>query len=115
MKKNIIVNGRFFIHALRNAGYTNYTAIADIIDNSLETDVLSKNIYININANRCIIDSISIIDDGVGMSSETLVEAMSLGSNTGKSLENDLGYYGVGLKTAALSIGQKLEVYTKKK
>jgi len=33
-----------FLSTLRNSGYNNYTAIADIIDNSLDTDVDSTKV-----------------------------------------------------------------------
>lgn len=37
-----------FLATLRNSGYNNYSAIADIIDNSLDTNVNSKNVKIKI-------------------------------------------------------------------
>jgi hypothetical protein len=37
-----------FLCTLRNSGYDNYSAISDIVDNSLDTDVNSKNVSINI-------------------------------------------------------------------
>ena len=38
--------------ALRNSGYNNYTAIADIIDNSLEKEVDSQNISVDFSFNQ---------------------------------------------------------------
>lgn len=111
------VNSTFIVRTLRNCGYTNYSAIADIVDNSLEDTVGSKKISIDFETegkgSNKEITSIFIIDDGCGMTKEVLEEAMALGSETGKNGEENLGMYGVGLKTASLSIGQCLEVYTK--
>lgn len=111
------INPSFIINALRNCGYTNYSALADIIDNSLENNVNSKNIKISFETegkgSEKEITSILIIDDGCGMSKDVLDEATALGSESGKNGENNLGMYGVGLKTASLSIGQRLEVYTR--
>ena len=46
MKKGLKVNKKFIELALRNSGYSNYAAIADILDNSLENDVDAKNVNI---------------------------------------------------------------------
>ena len=117
-KNKIKVNDSFIANSLRNCGYNNYTAIADIIDNSIEPEVGSSFVKVDFDtdgkgSDKTIVKSILIIDDGVGMSSETLEEAMKLGANTGKNCIDNLGVYGTGLKSASLSIGQVLEVYTK--
>ena len=116
--ENIKINDSFIVNALRNCGYTNYTAIADIIDNSLEPEVNSTFVKVEFETegktcNNTIIKTISIIDNGVGMEKDILQEAMTLGSETGKNGAYNLGMYGAGLKTASFSIGQKLEVFTK--
>lgn len=50
--------------------------------------------------------TISIVDNGVGMDYPTLKEALTLGSDTNKDREVELGIFGIGLNTAALSIGR---------
>lgn len=106
----------FMTNALRQLGYTNYTAIADIIDNSLESEVGSKNINIDLirdQNDKKLVSQIKISDDGCGMDYETLRDCMRLGSRrTGKDFLC-LGVYGAGLKTSALSFGRRLEVLTK--
>lgn len=104
-----------FLLTLRNSGYNNYTAIEDIIDNSLDTEVNSSNVRVNIkqNSKEKDYESIEICDDGCGMNRETILEAFKLGSLTGKDKGFDLGCYGTGLKSAALSIGRRFEVRTK--
>jgi hypothetical protein len=102
-----------FLATLRNSGYNNYAAIADIIDNSLDTNVNSKNVKITIKKIKDEYDHIKICDDGCGMDLETLKEAFKLGALTGKNREFDLGSYGTGLKAAALSIGKAFDVITK--
>ena len=56
--------------------------------------------------------SLAIIDDGSGMGSSTLVEAMRPGSqNPLESRDkNDLGRFGLGLKTASFSQSRRLTV-----
>ena len=117
MEKNFPfkVRAKFIKDALRQLNYTNYTAIADIVDNSLEPDVESENIYIKLVKadDKKTVSQIMISDDGCGMDEETLSMAMSLGSETGKNKDFNLGCYGAGLKTASISIGTKLTVYSK--
>lgn len=102
-----------FLTTLRNSGYNNYTAIADIVDNSLDTNVGSENINILIKKNKEDYESIFICDDGCGMNITTLNEAFKLGAITGKIKKLDLGVYGTGLKAAALSLGRRFEIQTK--
>lgn len=111
---SIMVRDSFVVNALRNCGYNNYAAIADIIDNSIEPNVNASKVEITLEtAGRGEpISTIVIADDGSGMPYDILKEALCLGSMTGKTGTSNLGMYGTGLKTAALSIGQKLTVYT---
>tara|TARA_A100000164_G_scaffold379620_1_gene424400 strand:+ start:3654 stop:5399 length:1746 start_codon:yes stop_codon:yes gene_type:complete len=101
------------IESIRNIGYTLETAIADIIDNSISA--LANNIYINIKFN----DKnngfvIEIIDDGIGMNKQQCVMAMRVGSKnpTNSRDINDLGRFGLGLKTASFSQCRSLTVET---
>ena len=119
MNKKIKINDSFIVNALRNCGYNNYSAISDIIDNSIEPEVNSSIVRVDFDydgkGSEATVTSIYIIDNGCGMPKETLEEAMSLGSETGKNGFINLGRYGTGLKTASFSIGQVLEVFTKAK
>lgn len=112
-QSEVIIPNVKFLNALRNSGYNNYAAIADIVDNSLEEDVNSKNIRILLPPKNESFDFIKICDDGTGMDLETLKESIRLGSSSEKEADKDLGFYGTGLKSAALSIGRKLTIYTK--
>lgn len=113
MVNNIRVNDGFIANALRNCGYTNISAIADIIDNSIEPSVQASEVNIELRGDSTI-SEIVIYDNGDGMSSETLKEAMALGSRTGKTPSTCLGMYGTGMKAAAFSIGRYLQVITKR-
>src|ERR1035437_9800549 len=97
------------LFSLRESGYNNYSAIADIVDNSLDVGVNTKNIYITNSETK-----ITIADDGRGMRGEELVKALTLGSST-KDSKISLGKYGLGLKTGSSSIGRRVTVITKTK
>lgn len=102
------------INTFRAFGYNLQTAIADIIDNSISAN--AENIWVNYEWKGS--DSwVSIIDDGIGMDTETLVSAMTPGSkdpNDDREL-TDLGRFGLGLKTSSFSQCKTLTVATKKK
>lgn len=100
------------IHALRDIGYSLETAIADIIDNSISANATEINIYIHFDFDN---SYIAIIDNGIGMNEETLRNAMKLGSfdPLGTRKINDLGRFGLGLKTASFSQASKLIVASK--
>lgn len=110
---NLIIRDAFVINALRNCGYDPYSAISDIIDNSIEPEVESSFVKVDFEFKEKKLDSILVIDDGNGMDMETLEEAMCLGSETGKNGDVNLGMYGSGLDISALSMGQKFEVFSK--
>ncbi|MGL4589682.1 MAG: ATP-binding protein [Mycoplasmatales bacterium] len=96
------------IESLKSSGYDIYFAIADIIDNSLDAQATSVSINVNFDEN-----TILICDNGIGMNKETMIEALRLGSETGKN-RNNLGKFGFGLKSASFSQANKIVVASKK-
>ncbi|KOP81458.1 ATP-binding protein [Bacillus sp. FJAT-21945] len=101
------------IQALRSIGYNASTAIADLVDNSIDARAL----IININFAYAESDGmITISDNGMGMDEEMLQRAMNIGSKDprAKRSANELGRFGMGLKTASFSLGKRLSVLTKK-
>lgn len=103
-------NAAKLIAALRSTGYDNYSAIADLVDNSIDAE--ASKIWIEINPIK---EDFKIIigDNGHGMDVIDLDQAMRLGSLTDRDVEADLGKFGMGLVTASISIGRKLTVITK--
>jgi hypothetical protein len=100
------------IHSIRSFGYDLATALADLIDNSITAR--AKSVWVNFFWNGAA-SWISIKDDGVGMTQEELVKAMTLGSKNPllPRPANDLGRFGLGLKTATFSQSKQLTVATK--
>ena len=99
--------------ALRKLGYNLSSSIADILDNSITKKVSAKNINIFFIFNKQNNIICRIHDDGCGMSPIELEEAMRLGTDTTYE-SNDLGKFGMGMKTAALSHCNILTVISKK-
>ncbi len=95
--------------SMRAHGYTLPTAIADLIDNSIAANC--RNVWLRFEWSP---DSawITVVDDGDGMSENELVDAMRLGSKSPVEERdpNDLGRFGLGLKTASFSQARRLTV-----
>lgn len=97
-------------NSLRDIGYEFVTAVADIVDNSLSAGAARVDVLINF---RGADSSVFIVDDGMGMTSQGLDEALRFGSRRSYS-HNELGRYGLGLKTASLSQCRRLSVVSRR-
>ena len=100
------------MESTRAIGYSIEAAIADIIDNSIAASASRVDIdFFPIGESY-----IAILDNGWGMTSESLIAAMQYGSRNPLETrdENDLGRYGLGMKTASLSQCRILTVLSKK-
>jgi len=95
--------------SMRDIGYSPETAIADIIDNSIAAHATEINIRFDFEAAS---PTLSIIDNGDGMSRDELIAAMRHGSRDphAECAEGDLGRFGLGLKTASFSQCRRLTV-----
>lgn len=105
------------LESLRDMGYDNVQAVEDVMDNSADAVVASKSKTPKIDVlTKFGADGkgrISIIDNGIGMTQETLSQALKLGSNTNKIRNGELGYFGVGLNSASISLGRGFKIITK--
>lgn len=100
------------MESTRAIGYSIEAAIADIIDNSIAASASRVDIdFFPIGESY-----ISILDDGCGMLPDEITHAMQYGSKSPLDVrdENDLGRYGLGMKTASLSQCRVLTVISKK-
>lgn len=101
------------IESMRSLGYSFSSAIADLIDNSISAHSKKIDIISEPGDNPFLI----IADDGDGMTPDRLYEAMRYGSSNPLESrdENDLGRFGLGLKSASLSQCRRLVVVSKQK
>ena len=88
------------LESLRSIGYNFNSALADIIDNSIAAKAKNIDIYLVES-----IPAIVICDDGFGMNQLELDIAMDLGSKSPEEERSvdDLGRFGLGLKSASFS------------
>ncbi len=101
------------VESLRDMGYSLRTALADVIDNSITAG--ARNIHLLADTHHAA-PAIGILDDGVGMTEEELFEAMRPGTRNPLETRSadDLGRFGLGLKTASFSQCRRLTVITRK-
>jgi hypothetical protein len=97
---------------MRDLGYSLETAVADLVDNSISAHATAIDIVCEISAAQ---PYLAIIDNGKGMSSDELVDAMRHGSANPKQKRgiHDLGRFGLGLKTASFSQCRRLTIVSK--
>lgn len=101
------------IESMRAFGYSLPTAIADLVDNSITAGARSIDVrfdWLGLGSR------VAVVDDGHGMDEAELTNAMRLGSRSPVEARaaNDLGRFGLGLKSAAWSQGRVLTVVTKR-
>jgi len=108
---NIEPNPAALLSSLRDIGYNVETAIEDLIDNSITAKASRIDIRMIWNSGE---PWMGILDDGNGMSSDELIKAMTLAGNNplDKRDKDDLGRFGLGLKTASFSQCKSLTVIT---
>lgn len=110
-----IFNTKGMAEAIRYTEYRDiYSALAELVDNSIEakaTDVIiALKIFENGEAIK-VIEDIATIDNGTGMDEERLQECLVFGSST-KTDRTSIGRFGVGLGQASLFAAPRVEVYS---
>ncbi len=98
---------------LSHVGYSLKDSIAELIDNSIDGRMAKKPLKIEIVYDKQK-NSLTISDNGTGIPEKDLRNALTLAA-TKKNQSNvkQLGFFGIGLKSAALSMGDTFEVITK--
>ena len=99
------------VESTRSIGYTFEAALADIIDNSIGKNATEIRVMYSSNSPQFV----AVIDNACGMSSADLETAMRYGSKSSLEVreKDDLGRFGLGLKTASMSQCRKLTVISK--
>jgi hypothetical protein len=100
------------LESMRAIGYETAAAVADLIDNAITAKAGRVQIRFDPGNPR----ALAIIDDGQGMSASELADAMRHGSRSPHDdrAQDDLGRFGLGLKTASMSQCRRLTVVTRK-
>ena len=111
------------LQALGRIGYDPVSAILDLVDNSVSASATSIVIKVNAESEkrtegqrgrpRAILKSLVIVDNGCGMDEKGLDNALTLGSSAQSYHAETLSKFGMGLKSAASSLGKQLEIISR--
>lgn len=104
----------FLIKSIAEQGYSLETALADLIDNSIAAGAEKIEVLIDTSVEPF---TLFLADDGRGMSESELRKSMQFPSGSPETARrpDDLGRFGLGLKTASFSQTRHLTVLSKKK
>ncbi len=116
MEVDLDINAGRLLFGLSRIGYTTSSALCDIIDNSIRANakiirlviLKERNDFSDLKRNN--IKEYIIIDDGDGMNRLGIIKALGLGSSSEDYGMHSLSKFGLGLKSAAFSQGNILEI-----
>ncbi len=112
--EDVTPNPEYLIKSIAEQGYSLESALADLIDNSISANATKVEILIKTDEEPFIL---YLTDDGDGMDEEILKASMHFPSTSPESSRdsNDLGRFGLGMKTASFSQTRKFTVLSRKK
>ncbi|MVW64239.1 hypothetical protein GPY61_30370 [Massilia sp. NEAU-DD11] len=116
--KPIEIHASRLCQAIARIGYEPQIALMDIIDNAVAARASDIKVSIFLAKgktlkNRNSVHKYQIVDNGIGMTDSEISDAFSLGAN-GKYAPHSLSKYGMGLKSAGLSLGTRIHIVSKK-
>jgi len=111
-------NAKRVCEAIARIGYEPHSAIMDLVDNSVTAGATDVRISLMLVEGKSLhsrnsVRMYQIVDDGWGMNEEGVLNAFTLGSDQ-KYPAHSLSKYGMGLKSAGLSLGTRISIISKK-
>lgn len=107
------------VKAMRDSGFKNAAyALAELIDNSVDAKATNIELLCGESSGhqgwRKKIEQIAVIDNGIGMDNETLLNALEFGNgiNLNKKNNKTIGKFGFGLPNSSISQCKRLEVWS---
>ena len=114
-----IISPELAVRAMRDSGYRNTDyALAELIDNSMQAnatqvDVICLEIMKQVSQRKSRrIEQIAVVDNGDGMTPETLRIALQFGNGTHLRDRKGIGRFGMGLPNSSISQCRRLEVWS---
>lgn len=112
-----LFQGERFIESMRSSGYkdTSY-AVSELVDNAIDAharhvEIICKEEF-NPVTGRHSLKQIAVLDDGTGMDSSELRNALLFGDGTRGRHPKEIGKYGMGLPNSSLSQCKRVDVYS---
>lgn len=106
--------GQTMIQSLRDVGYNHTTsALCEHVDNAIQAGAYEIRVYFRQSGKKgnYQIDA-AVYDNGSGMSQTVLKVATSFGGSTTFGNRKGIGRFGMGMKTAALSMSPIMDLYS---
>ena len=102
------------VSSLRDQGYNDTTsALCEHVDNSIQAGASEVRIYFRqIGKPGSYKTDVAVLDNGQGMAPNVLKVAMSFGGSMNFNNRSGIGRFGMGMKTAALSMSPLVELYS---
>lgn len=101
------------LDSMRDAGFDVTAAIGEPLDNSIEADATLMRILPVFGPRKKSIESIIVADNGIGIDPTVMHHVLSMGYSSRYGQRQGLGRFGVGLKLAGLSLGERIDIYSK--
>jgi hypothetical protein len=102
------------VQSLRDVGYnTTTSALCEHVDNAIEADATEIRIFFRQFGRKGAYETdILVYDNGKGMPANVLKVATSFGGSMSYGNRKGIGRFGMGMKTAALSMSPVIELYS---
>ncbi|MFE0477477.1 ATP-binding protein [Streptomyces sp. NPDC058947] len=102
------------LESMRDSGFDLTAAAGEPLDNSIEAGATVLRLVPVFSEDKKSIDELIFADNGTGIDPSILHHILSMGYSTRYGQRKGLGRFGVGLKLAALSLGERIDVYSKR-
>ena len=107
------------LKSMRNSDFDVYSAICEVIDNSIQAHSMNIKIKISMHVplgkRKPVPKRIVFGDDGIGMDRDTLQQCLVIGYSQRYDDRKGIGRFGVGMTFGAINICQNIEVYSREK
>src|ERR1022692_2166638 len=106
--------GQTLISSLRDVGYNSTTsALCEHVDNAIQWGATEVRVYFRQTGKRGALKTdVLVLDNGSGMAPNILKLATSFGGSMVFGSRSGIGRYGMGMKTAALSMSPVMDLYS---
>jgi len=103
------------LESMRDSGFDLTAAAGEPIDNSIEADANLIRVETAYADGKQAINDIAFADNGAGIDPNIMAHILSMGFSSRYGQRTGLGRFGVGMKLAGLSLGRRIDVYSKRR
>ncbi|MDA8310878.1 MAG: ATP-binding protein [Actinomycetota bacterium] len=101
------------LESMRDSGFDLTAAAGEPIDNSVESGADLIRVVTTHSGDKSVIEEIAFADNGRGIDPKIHPNVLSMGFSSRYGSRSGLGRFGVGLKLAGLSLGRRIDMFSK--